>query len=219
MRVRSALNGRWQQVPAGVRDYAAPEAARHSALAASVRSEFMRWGYAEVRTPPVEYLETIVRGAGAGIQDHLFKIVDTGGELLVLRPEMTVPIARLAATRLLPQAAGPLRLSYVADVFRGQDEGRNQLRSCTSSIWASSTIFWPRCPSIRKTRFAPGYIARSSPASSTPSPTRRSLACCACCRTFTGTMPSPAPLPLPPPRAAALRSQTSRPSWHACGTM
>ncbi|HEX9532737.1 MAG TPA: ATP phosphoribosyltransferase regulatory subunit [bacterium] len=133
MRVRSALNGRWQQVPAGVRDYAAPEAARHSALAASVRSEFMRWGYAEVRTPPVEYLETIVRGAGAGIQDHLFKIVDTGGELLVLRPEMTVPIARLAATRLLPQAAGPLRLSYVADVFRGQDEGRTQLRTFTQA--------------------------------------------------------------------------------------
>jgi len=133
MRVRSALNGRWQQVPAGVRDYAAPEAARHSALAASVRSEFMRWGYAEVRTPPVEYLETIVRGAGAGIQDHLFKIVDTGGELLVLRPEMTVPIARLAATRLLPQAAGPLRLSYVADVFRGQDEGRTQLRAFTQA--------------------------------------------------------------------------------------
>ena len=133
MRVRSTQSGRWQQVPAGVRDYTAPDAARHSALAASVRSEFMRWGYAEVRTPPVEYLETIVRGAGAGIQDHLFKIVDTGGELLVLRPEMTVPIARLAATRLLPQAAGPLRLSYVADVFRGQDEGRTQLRAFTQA--------------------------------------------------------------------------------------
>jgi len=133
MRVRSTQSGRWQQVPAGVRDYAAPDAARHSALAASVRSEFMRWGYAEVRTPPVEYLETIVRGAGAGIQDHLFKIVDTGGELLVLRPEMTVPIARLAATRLLPQASGPLRLSYVADVFRGQDTGRTQLRAFTQA--------------------------------------------------------------------------------------
>lgn len=133
MRVRSGRGGRWQQVPAGVRDYAAPEAARHSALAASVRGEFARWGYAEVRTPPVEYLETIVRGAGAGIQDHLFKIVDTGGALLVLRPEMTVPIARLAATRLLPQASGPLRLCYVADVFRGQDAGRAQLRAFTQA--------------------------------------------------------------------------------------
>jgi ATP phosphoribosyltransferase regulatory subunit len=133
MRIRSAQSGRWQQVPGGVRDSAAPEAARHSALAATMRSEFMRWGYAEVRTPPVEYLETIVRGAGAGIQDHLFKIVDTGGELLVLRPEMTVPIARLAATRLLPQASGPLRLSYVADVFRGQDVGRTQLRAFTQA--------------------------------------------------------------------------------------
>src|SRR5712692_4791548 len=111
MRVRNGVSRRWQHVPDGVRDLAAPEAARHSALAAAVRGEFRRWGYAEVRTPPVEYLETIVRGAGPGIQDHLFKIVDTGGELLVLRREMTVPIARLAATRLLPQAAGPLRLS------------------------------------------------------------------------------------------------------------
>src|SRR5258708_39426465 len=119
MRVRSTQSGRWQQVPAGVRDYAAPDAARHSALAASVRSEFMRWGYAEVRTPPVEYLETIVRGAGAGIQDHLFKIVDTGGELLVLPPGMSVPVARLVAPRLPPPASGPLRLSYVGGGFLG----------------------------------------------------------------------------------------------------
>src|SRR5260370_35740682 len=108
MRVRSTQSGRWQQVPAGVRDYTAPDAARHSALAASVRSEFMRWGYAEVRTPPVEYLETIVRGAGAGIQDHLFKIVDTGGGLLGPRPGETRPRRPCGATRHLPHTAGAL---------------------------------------------------------------------------------------------------------------
>jgi ATP phosphoribosyltransferase regulatory subunit len=135
MRVRNAVSRRWQQVPAGVRDLGAPEAARHSTLAAAVRDEFQRWGYAEVRTPAVEYLDTIVRGAGPGIQDHLFKIVDTDGALLVLRPEMTVPIARLAATRLLPGATPgrPLRLCYVAEVFRGQETGRSQLRAFTQA--------------------------------------------------------------------------------------
>jgi ATP phosphoribosyltransferase regulatory subunit len=97
-----------------------------------VRSEFGRWGYREVLTPTIEYLETIVRGAGAGMQDQLFKIVDRTGALLALRPEMTVPIARLAATRLTQDSA-VLRLAYVAEVFRGQEAGQGRLREFTQA--------------------------------------------------------------------------------------
>ena len=133
MRWRRATSARWQQVPEGMRDLLPVEAGRRAAVEAAVRDEFRRWGYREVVTPTLEFLETLLQGAGPGVADRLFKIVDRGGELLALRPEMTVPIARLAATRLLREARGPLRLSYVAPVFRGQEGGRGRLREFTQA--------------------------------------------------------------------------------------
>jgi len=66
------------------------------------------------------------------VQDQLFKIVDRSGAVLALRPEMTVPIARLTATRLA-QDSMVLRLAYVAEVFRGQEAGQGRLREFTQA--------------------------------------------------------------------------------------
>ncbi len=132
MRVRRGESARWQQVPPGARDLVPVDAEWRREITRVLRDEFGRWGYREVRTPTLEYLETIVRGAGPGVSDQLFKIVDSGGALLALRPEMTVPIARMAATRLLP-AARALRLAYVAEVFRGQEPGQGRLREFTQA--------------------------------------------------------------------------------------
>lgn len=133
MRLRQDTPARWQQVPDGMRDLLPEEAERRSGLEARLREEFRRWGYREVLTPTLEFLDTFQHGAGPGIVDRLFKIVDRGGELLTLRPEMTVPIARLAATRLLGDAPRPLRICYVAPVFRGQEAGRGRLREFTQA--------------------------------------------------------------------------------------
>lgn len=133
MRVRRTPPVRWQQVPEGMRDLLPGEAQRRAALEGALREEFRRWGYREVVTPMLEFLETFLQGAGAGIQDRMFKIVDSRGELLALRPEMTVPIARLAATRLLQAGVRPLRVAYVAPVFRGQDAGQGRLREFTQA--------------------------------------------------------------------------------------
>jgi ATP phosphoribosyltransferase regulatory subunit len=132
MRVRDAQSHRWQRVPQGYRDLLPPEAGRRAGLAARLRQLWDRWGYREVSTPVLEFFDTFQRGAGPGIQDQLVKIVD-GPDLLALRPEMTVPIARLAATRLLPEAGPPLRLSYVAPVFRVQEPGRGRMREFTQA--------------------------------------------------------------------------------------
>ncbi len=132
MRVRGTQSTRWQRVPEGYRDLVPPEAAWRAELAGRLRQVCARWGYREVSTPTLEFLDTFQHGAGPGIQDQLIKIVD-GADLLALRPEMTVPIARLAATRLLPEAGGPLRLSYVAPVFRVQEPGRGRMREFTQA--------------------------------------------------------------------------------------
>jgi ATP phosphoribosyltransferase regulatory subunit len=133
MRSRTREVERWRQVPPGLRDVVPQEAARRSLVIGRLQEEFRRWGYLEVATATLEYLDTFVHGAGPGIQDQLFKIVDSGGELLALRPDMTLPIARMAATRLLPGSATPLRLAYVAPVFRGQEGGPGKLREFTQA--------------------------------------------------------------------------------------
>ncbi len=78
-------------------------------------------------TPTLEYLEVLVRGEGPEVGDRLFKLVDRGGEVLALRPEMTTPVARLVATRLQDDPR-PLRLAYAGQVFRGREAGSGRLR-------------------------------------------------------------------------------------------
>ncbi|MBT2738221.1 ATP phosphoribosyltransferase regulatory subunit [Neobacillus sp. C211] len=76
------------------------------------------WGCQFIETPTLEYYETV--GAASAIQDaQLFRLLDKEGHTLVLRPDMTAPIARVAASKLL-QDDMPLRLAYSANVFRAQ---------------------------------------------------------------------------------------------------
>ncbi|MGQ0548620.1 MAG: ATP phosphoribosyltransferase regulatory subunit [Armatimonadota bacterium] len=133
MRIRRPDTARWRHLPVGFRDQTVDEAAARRRLEARLREVFARWGYAEVLTPTLEFLDTFLQGAGPGVADLLLKMVDSGGEVLALRPEMTVPLARFAATRLLPAGPGPLRLAYIAAVFRGQERGSGQLREFTQA--------------------------------------------------------------------------------------
>lgn len=128
MRVRSPRSARWRQLPPGMRDHTTEDVGARRRLEARIHDVFARWGYAEVATPALEYLDTFLRAAGPTFADRLMKLIDSGGEVLALRPEMTVPIARLAATRLLPAGVTPLRVSYIATVFRSQEAGSGRLR-------------------------------------------------------------------------------------------
>lgn len=133
MRIRRHDVSRWRHLPVGFRDQTIDETVARRRLETRLREVFARWGYAEALTPTLEFLETFLQGAGPGVTDRLLKLVDSGGEVLALRPEMTVPLARFAATRLLPAGPGPLRLAYVAQVFRGQERGSGQLREFTQA--------------------------------------------------------------------------------------
>lgn len=83
-----------------------------------IEEEMKRWGFQFIETPTLEYFETI--GAASAILDQqLFKLLDQQGHTLVLRPDMTTPIARVAVSKLL-QDDLPLRLAYSANLFRAQ---------------------------------------------------------------------------------------------------
>jgi ATP phosphoribosyltransferase regulatory subunit len=104
--------------PVGMRDtlphlYKLKKQARNT-----VASVIEGFGYEFLETPTLEYYETV--GESSAILDQqLFKLMDQQGHTLVLRPDMTAPIARLAASRLYT-GGYPLRLAYDANVFRAQ---------------------------------------------------------------------------------------------------
>ncbi len=83
-------------------------------------------GYGEVATPAIEYDEVLARGDGR-TAGSAYRFFDERGELLALRSDMTVPIARLVASRYA-EAQMPLRLCYLANAFRAVRPQRGQMR-------------------------------------------------------------------------------------------
>lgn len=106
--------------PSGFRDHGPRSMERLRQLERAVLTCMGRWGYVEVRTPTMEYYDTI--GIASQTPDEqLFKLLDRWGNAMVLRPEMTSPIARLVGSSF-QNAHFPLRFSYHANVFRTMNE-------------------------------------------------------------------------------------------------
>lgn len=105
------------ETPYGTQDFLPAEATVKRTIEQKIFELFMSFGYEEVVTPTMEYLETLTTSSGRVMEPHLFKMFDKNNRTLALRHEMTTPIARLAVSRLkdLPL---PLKLSYNTNVFR-----------------------------------------------------------------------------------------------------
>ena len=106
---------RFGQVPPGVRDLLPVEAGAKREIEKNFAELVRSWGYLEVSTPLYEYYEnSLVKESSQ--EAKIFKFLDRNGHLLALRPDMTLPIARLAATRLKDTPL-PLRLFYTGHAF------------------------------------------------------------------------------------------------------
>lgn len=105
------------KIPYGTRDFLPAEAADKRRVESAIAAAFAAWGYDEVVTPTIEYIDNLTKGSEVVLEPHMFKLFDRDNRTLALRHEMTTPIARLAASRF-KEAGLPLRLSYVSDVFR-----------------------------------------------------------------------------------------------------
>ncbi|WP_422122752.1 ATP phosphoribosyltransferase regulatory subunit [Planococcus sp. X10-3] len=104
--------------PLGMRDDFPSIVKRKSKLSAAGIQIMEQFGYEMLQTPSLEFYETI--GKISAISDNqLFKLLDNQGQTLVLRPDMTSPIARVAASKLLKEKM-PVRLGYYSNVFRAQ---------------------------------------------------------------------------------------------------
>ncbi|MBM7699624.1 ATP phosphoribosyltransferase regulatory subunit [Kurthia huakuii] len=105
--------------PLGMRDTFPKIFEKQEAIRSKGREFLQLRGYEFLKTPTLEYYDTVGK-ASAIVESSLFKLVDTQGNTLVLRPDMTTPIARVASSKLLKEKI-PLRLAYFANVFRAQE--------------------------------------------------------------------------------------------------
>lgn len=106
--------------PTGVKDYLPGAAARLRRIESRVLECMEKWGYSQIITPTLEFYDTV--GVASSTEDKkMFKLLDQNGRTLVLRPDITAPIARVVAS-LMKEEALPVRLSYHANVFRAFEE-------------------------------------------------------------------------------------------------
>lgn len=112
-------------IPSGTRDVLPDEMRELRAITEALRGVFEDAGYGEVWTPAIEY-EDVLRRGETGI-DPAYRVMDDHGHVMALRPDMTVPIARVVATRYA-DAEPPLRFCYFAHAYRGVRPHRGQMR-------------------------------------------------------------------------------------------
>jgi ATP phosphoribosyltransferase regulatory subunit len=113
-------------IPSGTRDVLPDELRELRAITDALRDIFDRSGYGEVATPALEYEAVLTRGDPAAA-DPAYRLFDEHGNVLVLRSDMTIPIARVVASRY-PTAAVPLRFSYIQHAYRAVRQHRGHPR-------------------------------------------------------------------------------------------
>ncbi len=114
------------RIPSGTRDVLPDEMREIRALTDRMHAVFEQAGYGEVHTPALEYESTFERQSLAQAAPA-YRMFDEHGSVLVLRPDMTIPIARLVATRY-GQVEPPMRFCYTAFAYRGVRPQRGQSR-------------------------------------------------------------------------------------------
>ena len=102
--------------PSGFRDVLSEEARVREAITRAVADLFASRGYVPIETPTLEVMDVL--RAGGRVPATPFKFFDSRGDLLAMRPDVTLQIARMCATRLANVQPGPLRFRYTQRVFR-----------------------------------------------------------------------------------------------------
>ena len=112
--------------PEGTKDLLFEECLARRYVEQTLSDVFSSRGFNEVVTPGLEFYDVFDPDFSGISQETMYKMSDRHGRLMVMRPDSTIPIARLTATRLqtLPK---PVRLYYNQKIYRSNPglTGRN----------------------------------------------------------------------------------------------
>jgi ATP phosphoribosyltransferase regulatory subunit len=119
-------------IPEGTRDLILDECIIKRNLEKNIDNLFEKWGYKEVITPTLEFYEAFNYNSQSLREEDMYKFFDNRGRILVLRPDMTIPIARVVETKLKDMDL-PIKLRYTSNVFRVHESlggKRNEYTDC-----------------------------------------------------------------------------------------
>ncbi|MBR9813014.1 ATP phosphoribosyltransferase regulatory subunit [bacterium] len=107
---------RWM-LPEGVEEILPPDAWQVELLRRKLLDLYRSWGYELIMPPLVEYLDSLLTGAGEALEQQTFKLTDQlSGRTLGLRADVTPQAARIDANRMAQDV--PARLCYIDSVLR-----------------------------------------------------------------------------------------------------
>lgn len=120
------------QIPSGMRDLFPQECAVKSDLEQRISRVFDSYGYQKIETPLIEFYSTYQNTFTYLKEESMYKFIDESGQILALRTDMTLPIARLCASKF-SNVSGPFRFSYCANIYKVRQTfagKRNEVTDC-----------------------------------------------------------------------------------------
>ncbi|SET05212.1 ATP phosphoribosyltransferase regulatory subunit [Salinibacillus kushneri] len=109
-----------KRIPEGVTDLDSAALEKKESLISTLKQLYQKNGYRRVQTPIFEYYDLFLDIKGTIAKEKMIKLIDRDGKILVLRPDATIPIARMVATNYQSKSSD-IRLSYFTNVFRMND--------------------------------------------------------------------------------------------------
>jgi len=125
--------GKWKiYTPEGVQDILFEDCYVKRNIENKIRDMFRSNGFYEIETPTLEFYDVFADDQELMPQETMFKFFDGQGRILVLRPDITIPVMRIASTKL-KDAAYPLKLSYIGNTFRYNEIGGGKQKEFTQA--------------------------------------------------------------------------------------
>ena len=116
--------------PGGVRDVYGKECAVKLTIENNINKVFNLYGYHNIQTPTFEFFDIFNKERGSVASKNLYKFFDREGNTLVLRPDITPSIARLAAKYYMDVNV-PIKLCYNANTYVNNSELQGKLKENT----------------------------------------------------------------------------------------
>ncbi len=108
------------QLPQGAESFYLDEAQRHEEILEELRGLYYSWGYLPVKTPVFDFYDIYRPLLDAGAKEKIYRLIDREGDLLMLRSDVTLFLAKQMGTILSGEDL-PLRLWYADTILRHQD--------------------------------------------------------------------------------------------------
>lgn len=105
------------RTPSGTRDLTGRDVRKKRLLQKLMMDSFEKHGFEEVMTPAMEYYQTYSMAFDSLQDRQMVKLFDENSDILALRLDMTVPIARLYGAKY-QDAKLPLRFCYASNVYK-----------------------------------------------------------------------------------------------------